>query len=197
MGDLPKLEKYLTNHYVEPFSTVDANPQRNDKGSGKGSDKGSLVSYTPQYQRTQIGQLEQWLEMTQYGLGRHDSVVSPHAPLLRLMDALMSLNYLIATGIIQFPLPSLSFPFFPSDSHPSPTTPSFSLKPTVYVYLPLCAFPVCAPTCALTCPSPLPSLLSTVHFPLLRNISSPKPTKIIITIKNHHQHHIFPLIIIT
>ena len=84
MGDLSTLEKYLRKH--------DIFLETNAHGQGSDQDQGSYFA--------QRGQLQQWLEMTQHGLGRHDgdSSVSPHAPLLRLTDALMSLNYLIATG---------------------------------------------------------------------------------------------------
>ena len=104
IGDLSTLEKYLRKHHLWEDSSASASASaltantQNNQGTDKEKDKDQdVLSYSPQREQ---GQLDQWLEMTQYGLGRSDHVVSPYAPLLRLTDALMSLNYLIATGMI-------------------------------------------------------------------------------------------------
>ena len=156
MGDLSALEKYLRKHHLfftdtDTASLSSLSSASNSKGqqgttagssdkSSSSSSSSSFLPYAPQRLQVQLGQgqqgddgqLQQWLEMTLNGLGRHDhdvdvandvvngdghvdgedighnnggggvngDVPSSHVmPLLRLTDALMSLNYLIATGM--------------------------------------------------------------------------------------------------
>jgi hypothetical protein len=134
-GDLVTLEKYLRMHHLllmegESSNTqlVTSNIQKqhqggsvndkdkdNNKDNNKDNKDGAALSYSPQRESGQGGQ---WIEMTQYGLGRYDRLLSPYTPVLRLTDALMSLNYLITTGITVSITPTIRIQH--TYKHPSP-----------------------------------------------------------------------------